>query len=89
MSTQAVNDNQVITKAYLDQIHQEKERSRGDLGIDFYDEANDLVKNIHDNHLNEKKLKNLDSTTVNRNPSLDDEVSKKYILIMKSIKILL
>ena len=37
LNTQAVNDNQVITKAYADQFHQENERSRRDLGIDFYD----------------------------------------------------
>ena len=43
---QAVNDNEVITKAYVDQFHQEYERSRRDLGIDFYDESNDLVKII-------------------------------------------
>ena len=77
MSNQAVNDNQVITKAYLDQIHQEKERSRVDLGIDFYDEANDLVRNKQDNDLNDKKLINLSSVTVNRNPTLDNELSNK------------
>ena len=36
LNTQAVNDDQVITKAYVDQFHQENERSRRDLGIDFY-----------------------------------------------------
>ena len=44
LNTQAVNDDQVITKAYVDQFHQENERSRRDLGIEFYDESNDLVK---------------------------------------------
>ena len=44
LNTQAVNDNQVITKAYVDQFHQENERSRRDLVIDFFDESNDLVK---------------------------------------------
>ena len=36
--TQAVNDNHVITKSYVDQFHQENERSRQDLGICVYDE---------------------------------------------------
>ena len=45
LNNQAVNDNQVITKAYVDQFHQENERSRRDLKNDFYDESNDLVKN--------------------------------------------
>ena len=37
LNTQAVNDNQVITKAYVDQFHQGNERTRRDLGIDFYE----------------------------------------------------
>ena len=78
--TQAVNDNEVITKAYVDQFHQENERSRRDLGIDFYDESSDIVKNNQDNDLNDNKLTNVDSITVNRNPSSDNEVSnKKYV----------
>ena len=35
LNTEAVNDNQVIIKAYVDQFHQQNERSRRDLGIDF------------------------------------------------------
>ena len=54
-----------------DQFHQENEQSRRDLGIDFYNESNDLVDN---------KLTNLDSVKINRNPTLDNEVAnKKYI----------
>ena len=52
--TQAVNDNQVITKAYVDQFHQENVRSRRDLGIDFCDESNDLVRNNQDDDFNDK-----------------------------------
>ena len=37
LNTQAVNDSQVITKAYVDQFQQENERSRRDLGIEFFD----------------------------------------------------
>ena len=80
LNKQAENDNQVITKAYVDQFHQENERSRRDVGLDFYDESNDLVKNNQDNDLNDNKLTNLDSITVNRNPILDYElVNKKYV----------
>ena len=46
LNTQAVNDNHVITKPYVAQFHQENERSRRDLGIDFFDESNDLVNTI-------------------------------------------
>ena len=35
LNTQAVDDNQVFTKAYVDQFHQEIERSRRDTGLSF------------------------------------------------------
>ena len=80
LNTQAVNDNQVITKAYVDQFHQENERSRRELGIDFYDESSILVKNSLDNNMNDKKITNFDSKQVNRNPISDNEVTnKKYV----------
>ena len=79
MNKQAENDNEVLTKAYVDQFRQENERSRQDLGIDFYDESNELVKSIQDIDHNDKKLANLDSITINRNPSLDSELAKKNI----------
>ena len=82
LNTQALNDNQVITKAYVDQFHHKNERSRRDLGIDFYDESNDLVRDNQDNDLNDNKLKNLDSITVNREPTSDNELSNKKILMM-------
>ena len=44
-----------------------------------YEEV-DLVKNNQDNDLNDNKLLNIDSITVNRKPSSDNELaSKKYI----------
>ena len=79
MKTQAVNDNQVITKAYVDQFHNDNERTRRDLGLDFYDESSDVVRNNQDNDLNEIKLTNLDPITFDRDPSSDKELSnKKY-----------
>ena len=80
LNTQAVNDNQVITKAFVDQFHQENERSRRDVGLDFYDESNDLVKNNQNNDLNVNKLTNISSITINNSPTDDNHVSnKKYI----------
>ena len=80
MNKQAENDSGVITKAYVDQFHQENERSRRDVGLDFCDESNDLVKNNQDNDHNDKKLTNLDSVSVIRNPNSDNELAnKKYI----------
>ena len=80
LNKQAENDFEIITKAYVDQFHLENERSRRDLGIAFYNESNDLVKNNQDNDLNHNKIKNIDSITVNRNPASDNEVAtKEYI----------
>ena len=44
VKTQAVKDNQVLRKSYVDQFHQENERSRRDIEIHFYNESSDLVK---------------------------------------------
>ena len=80
LNTQAVNDNQVITKACLDQFHRKNEQSRRDVALDFHGESSDLVKNNQDNDSNDNKLTNIVSIAVNRNPSSDNEVSnKKYI----------
>ena len=80
LNTQAVNDNPVITKAYVHQFHQENERSRRDFGIEFYNESSDIVKNNQDNDLNDNKLTNINSITINNKPTEDNHVSnKKYI----------
>ena len=80
MNTQAVIDNQVMTKSYVDQFHQENERSRQNVGLDFHRESSDLVKTNQNIDFNANKLTNIDSITLNRNPTSDDEVSnKKYI----------
>ena len=75
LNKQAENDKEVITKAYVDQFHQENERSRRDVGLDFYIESSDLVKNNLDNDFKDKKLINLDSISVNRKPSPDNELA--------------
>ena len=71
---------EIPTKAYINSLHEENERSRRDLGIDFYDESSDLVKNNQDNNFNDNKLTNINSITINNNPSDNNHVSnKKYI----------
>ena len=50
-----------------------------DLGLSFYNEDVDLVKNNQDNDFKDNKLTNIDSITVNRNSIDDNEVTnKKY-----------
>ena len=80
LNTPAVNDNQVITKAYVDQFHQENGRSRQVLGIDFCDESIDIVKINQNNDLSDIKLTNINSITINHNPTDNNHVSnKKYV----------
>ena len=80
VNTQAVNDNQVFSKAHVDHFHQENERFRRDLGISFYNEEVDLLKKIQDNSFNDNKLTNINSITINNNPNADNHVSnKKYV----------
>ena len=80
LNTQAVNDNQVITTSYVDQFHQENERSGRDLEIDFYDESNDLLKSNRVKNSNVKKVHFWDSITVNRDPSSESELSNKNFI---------
>ena len=71
---------EIPIKAFIDSLHEEKERSRKDLGVDFHDESSDLLKYNQDNDLNDNKLTNLESLVVNREPSSDNELAnKKYI----------
>ena len=55
LNKQVENDYEVIINAYVDQFHQEDERSRRGVGLEFYDESSDLVK----------KTKIMTSTTEN------------------------
>ena len=77
MKTQAVNDNHVLTKAYVDQFHNDNERNRRDLGLDFHNESSDLVKNNQDIEFNNIKLTNLDNITLNQKSTSDNQVAKK------------
>ena len=61
----------------MDQFHQENERSRRDIGLDFYSESNDLVKNSQDNIHNDNKLTNFTSITSNNNPIDDNHVANE------------
>ena len=71
---------EIPTKAYIDSLHEENERSRIDLGRDFYDESSDLVKNNQSNDFNDKIILNVRSIQINDDPSNDNDVSnKKYI----------
>ena len=81
LNTQAVKDNQVINKSYVDQFHPKKERSTRDCGIDFINESTDSGKNYRVKTFNDNKLTNFDNIAVDRDPSSDNELkNQKYIL---------
>ena len=68
------------TKDYIDSLHEENEQSRLDLGVDFYDESSDLVRNNQDNNFNDNKLTNINLIKIKKNPSEDNHVcNKKYV----------
>ena len=71
---------EIPTKAYIDSLHEENKRSRRDLGIDFYDENDDLVKNKQTNAFNDNIILNVRSIQINDDPTNDDHaVNKKYV----------
>ena len=53
LNKQAENDNEVITKSYVDQFHSNNERNRRDVGLSFYNVKVDLVKNNQDKDFND------------------------------------
>ena len=56
LSTQAFIDNQIDRKIYGDQFRKAKEQSRRELGLDFYNESSDSVKNNQGNKFNDNNL---------------------------------
>ena len=82
LKTQAVNDSQVNTKAYVELFHQENERTRRNLGTYSKKELNDLVKNFQENNFNNIKLTNLQSVISKRSLLINEEVSNKNMLMM-------
>ena len=80
LNTQAVYDNHVITTAFSDQFHNDNERSKRYLGLDFYNETIDLVENNQCNNFHDNILTNNDSITVNRDPNSNKEVANKKLI---------
>ena len=64
---------EIPTKAYIDSLHDERERNRRDLGLAFFDKEVDLVKTNQDNDFNDNKLTNFDRVTVIIDPNSDKE----------------
>ena len=88
-NTQLVHKNQVVAKSDVNQFHQGNDWSRTDLGIHFCIESNDLFKNDHDKNFNDYRLISLDSITVRRDPSSDNELPNRKFFENTLEKILL
>ena len=84
VTSQAVNDKELVSKAYVDSFHQENEGTRRDVGLDFYDEANDLVKNNQNNDFNNNEITNVKSIQTNKDPINPLEVATKQYVDSKS-----
>ena len=76
-STSLKTKIETLTKTFIASLHNENERNRKDLGLAFYDEKVDLVKNNQNNNFNHKELININSITFNREPTSDNEVKDK------------
>ena len=70
----AVEDNDLVTLGYVKSLHQENERSRRDVGLEFYDENDDLVKNNQTNDFNDNIILNVRSIQINDLPTSNDHV---------------
>ena len=53
LNTQAAKDNQVITQSYVDRFHKDNEGSKGDVGLNFYNESSGSLKYNQDNAFND------------------------------------
>ena len=80
LNNQAIFDIEVITNPYVDHFEKQTERSRRHLGLDFFIESSDLVKNNQDKNFADNKLTNLDSLEVKRDSSSDIELANKNML---------
>ena len=77
---EAQEDNDLVTLGYVKSLHEDNERSRRDLGLQFYDENNHLVKNNITNDFNDNKILNVKSIEINNEPINDtDVVNKLYV----------
>ena len=80
VNNQPIEDNDLVTKLYVDSLHDDNERNRRDVGLSFYDENSELVKNNITNDFNDNKILNVKSIEINDEPINDtDAVNKLYV----------
>ena len=72
-----MEDNNLVTLGYIKSLHEDNERNRRDLGINFYDESDDLVKNNQTNHFNDNIILNVQSIEINDECTSDIHAANK------------
>ena len=77
---QATEDKDLVTKAYVDSFYQENEQNRRDVGLDFFDESSDLVKNNQFNNFNNNIKLNVQSVEINDAPTSNNHSTNKKIV---------
>ena len=66
----AVEDNDLVTLGYVKSLHEDNEnQNRRDLGLNFYDENDNLVKNNITNDFNDNIILNVQSIEINDEPT--------------------
>ena len=73
----AVEDNDLVTLTYVKSLHEDNERSRRDLGLQFYDENDNLVKNNVTNDFNDNKILNIQSIELNNECTNNNHAANK------------
>ena len=81
LNIQAIDDNHVRTKAFVDHFHNENGQSSRDIGLQFYDESNDLVKINQDTNFNEFEFLNIDNLSNKSGHNLDKDLTTKQYVV--------
>ena len=77
---EAQEDNDLVTLGYVKSLHEDNERSRRDIGLNFYNESSELVKNNITNDFNDNKILNVQSIEINDEPTnINHACNKEYV----------
>ena len=76
---EAIEEGNLVTLGYVKSLHQDNDRNRRNLELNFYDESFDLVKNNQTNDFNDNIITNVQSIKINDDPTSDDHVANKKI----------
>ena len=73
----AVEDQDLVTLGYVKSLHENNEQNRRDIGLNFYDEKDNLVKNNQTNDFNDNIILNVQSIEINDEYTSDNHAANK------------